>query len=100
MVRDTMENSDVGVMWICVESRMITIIFILIRLLIILPLSSRNEIVSGTTSFGETYIIQDLVEEGYGTRQLVFTSNLRAVQSEVGFNVSGGKKKKKVFLHK
>ena len=63
-------------------------------------LSYRNEIISGTTSFGETYIIQDLVEEGYGTRQLVFTSNLRAVQSEVGFKVSGGKKKKKVFLHK
>lgn len=36
-------------------------------------------------------------EERRGTRQLVFTSNLRAVQSEIGYRIIGDKKKKKVF---
>ena len=62
----------------------------------ILPISC--EIASGTTACGDGYVIQDVKsEERRGTRQLVFTSNLRAVQSEIGYHIVGTKKRKKIF---
>ena len=62
----------------------------------ILPI--RCEIASGTTACGDGYVIQDVKsEERRGTRQLVFTSNLRAVQSEIGYHIVGTKKRKKIF---
>jgi hypothetical protein len=63
---------------------------------VILPISC--EIASGTTACGDGYVIQDVKsEERRGTRQLVFTSNLRAVQSEIGYHIVGTKKRKKIF---
>ena len=62
----------------------------------ILPISC--EIASGTTACGDGYVNQDVKsEERRGTRQLVFTSNLRAVQSEIGYHIVGTKKRKKIF---
>ena len=62
----------------------------------ILPISC--EIASGTTACGDGYVIQDVKsEERRGTRQFVFTTNLRAVQSEIGYHIVGTKKRKKIF---
>ena len=62
----------------------------------ILPISC--EIASGTTACGDGYVIQDVKsEERRGTRQLLFTINLRAVQSEIGYHIVGTKKRKKIF---
>ena len=56
------------------------------------------EIASGTTACGDGYVVQDVKsEDRRGTRQLVFTSNLHAVQSEIGYHIVGTKKRKKVF---
>ena len=56
----------------------------------ILPISC--EIASGTTACGDGYVIQDVKsEERRGT------SNLRAVQSEIGYHIVGTKKRKKIF---
>jgi hypothetical protein len=46
------------------------------------------------------FVVQDMLEGNReGTRQLVFTSNLKAVQTEIRFRFVGGKKKKRVFDH-
>ena len=56
-----------------------------------------NTVASGELASGDSYIIQDFpLEEQRFARRLSFTSNLKAVQSEVLFHVTG-KKKKKVF---
>ena len=56
-----------------------------------------NTVASGELASGDSYIIQDFpLEERRFVRRLSFTSNLKAVQSEVLFHVTG-KKKKKVF---
>ena len=56
-----------------------------------------NTVASGELASGDSYIIQDFpLEERRFARRLSFTSNLKAVQSEVLFHVTG-KKKKKVF---
>ena len=60
--------------------------------------TSRNEIASGPLAMGDEFIVEDkMIEEKSGIRRLIFSSNLRAIQSEMGFRVTGGKKKKKVF---
>ena len=43
-----------------------------------------TRVASAQLQSGDSYIVEDLVnEDGVGTRRLVFTSNLRAVQSEM-----------------
>ena len=56
------------------------------------------EIASGVLSFGDSFVISDVMTDArHGTRRLLFTSNVKAVQSEIGFHVAGEKKKRKVF---
>lgn len=60
----------------------------------------RVEIASGVLSSGTKYLIQDMKMESEprkGMRQLLFTSNLKAVQSEIPYHLVGQKKKKRVF---
>lgn len=60
----------------------------------------RVEIASGKLSSGTGFLIQDMKMESEprkGVRQLLFTSNLKAVQSEIPYHLVGQKKKKRVF---
>ena len=55
---------------------------------------------TGETASGDVFVVQDMLEGNReGTRQLVFTSNLKALQTEIRFRFVGGKKKKRVFDH-
>ena len=55
-------------------------------------------IASGSLASGDSYIVEDvMINQRSGSRRLLFTSNARAIQSEMGFHISGEKKKRKVF---
>lgn len=57
-----------------------------------------STIASGSLASGDSYAIEDvMIDDRLGTRRLLFTSNARAVQSEMDFHISGKKKKTKVF---
>lgn len=57
-----------------------------------------STLASGSLASGDSYIVEDVMtDDRTGTRRLLFTSNARAIQSEMGFHISGEKKKRKVF---
>lgn len=64
------------------------------------PVASSKQIASGALSTGGNYVVEDIEEDAESkqiSRRLLFTTNLKAIQSEIFYRVKGGKKKKKVF---
>lgn len=57
-----------------------------------------STLASGSLASGDSYTVEDVMtSDRAGSRRLLFTSNARAIQSQMGFHISGEKKKRKVF---
>ena len=57
-----------------------------------------TEVTSGILASGSHYVVVDkAIDDKQYSRQLIFMSNMKAVQSELYYHYSGGKKKKRVY---